>query len=83
MILRIIIKGHLVRRERWSHTYGVTLSNDLSDTFAIIHAEGAQGLSSIMPLVVVWIFGEMVLFLMLHPMRKIKLASILQFRFEC
>ena len=36
--------------------YGVTLSNDLSDTFAIIHAEGAQGLSSIMPLVVVWIF---------------------------
>lgn len=53
-----------------AHPYGVTLSNDLSDTFAIIHAEGAQGLPSIMPLVVVWIFGEMVLFLMLHPMRK-------------
>ncbi|WP_170739905.1 fimbria/pilus outer membrane usher protein, partial [Escherichia coli] len=26
-----------------AHPYGVTLSNDLSDTFAIIHAEGAQG----------------------------------------
>lgn len=26
-----------------AHPYGVTLSNDLSDTFTIIHAEGAQG----------------------------------------
>ncbi|MDM3758780.1 fimbria/pilus outer membrane usher protein, partial [Proteus mirabilis] len=26
-----------------AHPYGVTLSNDLSDTFTIIHAKGAQG----------------------------------------
>ncbi|HEJ9661893.1 TPA: fimbria/pilus outer membrane usher protein [Proteus mirabilis] len=26
-----------------AHPYGVTFSNDLSDTFAIIHAKGAQG----------------------------------------
>ena len=75
MIRSITSKCHLVHRGRLLHIpYGVTLSNDLSDTFTIVHAKGAQGAVINNASGSRLDFGVMVLSLMSHPMKKIKSA---------